>query len=204
MFGPDDFEVQIQQENPPGIYAEPSIPPAQDEEYGDFIVKHGQNMGGKFLPVNEINSYTYASLPKCYTFMDADALNSSGITRLHNHPYLKLQGEGTVIAVIDSGIDYLNPIFRNGDVSRIAYIWDQTIPGNEDEQVPYGKVFTGEEINQALLSENPQEIVPSLDENGHGTAMAGLAAGNFVPTENFSGAAPKATIIVVKLKQNPI
>ena len=217
MFGPDDFEVQIQQENPPGIHAEPSIPPAQDEEYGDFIVKHGQNMGGKFLPVNElfgilyiplneigpleINSYTYASLPKCYTFMDADALNSSGITRLHNHPYLKLQGEGTVIAVIDSGIDYLNPIFRNGDVSRIAYIWDQTIPGNEDEQVPYGKVFTGEEINQALLSENPQEIVPSLDENGHGTAMAGLAAGNFVPTENFSGAAPKATIIVVKLKK---
>ena len=102
------------------------------------------------IPLNEIgpleiNSYTYASLPKCYTFMDADALNSSGITRLHNHPYLKLQGEGTVIAVIDSGIDYLNPIFRNGDVSRIAYIWDQTIPGNEDEQVPYGKVFTGEE-----------------------------------------------------------
>ena len=153
MFRPDDFEVQIQQENLPGIHAEPSIPPAQDEEYGDFIVKHGQNMGGKFLPVNElfgilyiplneigpleINSYTYASLPKCYTFMDADALNSSGITRLHNHPYLKLQGEGTVIAVIDSGIDYLNPIFRNGDVSRIAYIWDQTIPGNEDEQVPY-------------------------------------------------------------------
>ena len=41
MFGPDDFEVQIQQENPPGIHAEPSIPPAQDEEYGDFIVKHG-------------------------------------------------------------------------------------------------------------------------------------------------------------------
>lgn len=119
MFGSDDFEVQIQQEKPPGIHAEPSIPPAQDEEYGDFIMRHGQNMGGKFLPVNElfgilyiplneigpleINSYTYASLPKCYTFMDADAINSSGITRLHNHPYLKLQGEGTVIAVIDSG-----------------------------------------------------------------------------------------------------
>ena len=113
----------------------------------------------------------------------------------------KIGWQITVIAVIDSGIDYLNPIFRNGDVSRIAYIWNQTIPGNEDEQVPYGKVFTGEEINQALLSENPQEIVPSLDENGHGTAMAGLAAGNFVPTENFSGAAPKATIIVVKLKK---
>ena len=157
MFGPDDFEVQIQQENPRAFMLSRQYRRHRIEEYGDFIVKHGQNMGGKFLPVNElfgilyiplneigpleINSYTYASLPKCYTFMDADALNSSGITRLHNHPYLKLQGEGTVIAVIDSGIDYLNPIFRNGDVSRIAYIWDQTIPGNEDEQVPYGKGF---------------------------------------------------------------
>ena len=224
MFGPDDFEMQIQQEEIPGIYPEPSIPPAQDEQYGDFIVKHGQNTEGdyenrpdaQFLPVNEmfgilyvplneigpleINSYTYASLPKCYTFMDVDALNASGITRLNNHPYLNLQGEGTVIAVIDSGIDYMNSIFRSGDVSRIAYIWDQTIIGGEDERVPYGKVFTREDINRALIDENPREIVPSVDENGHGTAMAGLAAGNFVPAENFSGAAPKATIIVVKLK----
>ena len=225
MLRPDDFEMQIQQEEIPGIQPEPSIPPAQDEQYGDFIVRQGQNIGGdyanrpdsEFLPVNEtfgilyvplneigpleINSYTYASLPKCYAFMDVDALNASGIMRLHNHPYLKLQGEGTVIAVIDSGIDYENPIFRSGDISRIAYIWDQTILGKEDERVPYGKVFTGEEISRAIMSENPREIVPSVDENGHGTAIAGLAAGNFVPAENFSGAAPKATIIVVKLKE---
>lgn len=225
MFGPDDFEMQIQQEEIPGIRPEPFIPPAQNEQYGDFIVRHGQNIGEnyeerpdvEFLSVNEmfgilyvplneigpleINSYSYASFPKCYTFMDVDALNASGITRLHNHPYLKLQGEGTVIAVIDSGIDYMNPIFRNGDVSRIAYIWDQTIQGNEDERVPYGRVFTQEDLNQALRSENPQEIVSSMDAQGHGTAVAGLAAGNFVPVENFSGAAPKATIIVVKLKE---
>ena len=224
MFGPDDFEMQIQQEKIPGIHSRLPVPPAQDEQYGDFIVKHGQNIGSEyenrpdseFLPVNEmfgilyvplketgvleINSYIYASLPKCYSFMDAEAMNASGIMRLHNHPYLNLQGEETVIAVIDSGIDYMNPVFRNKDVSRIAYIWDQTITGNEDERVPYGKVFTREEINQALIAENPREIVPSLDENGHGTAMAGLAAGNFVPAENFSGAAVKAEIIVVKLK----
>lgn len=224
MFGPDDFEMRIQQEEIPGVRPESFIPPAQNEQYGDFIVKYGQNTGDyknrpdtEFLPVNEmfgilyvplneigpleINSYTYASFPKCYTFMDVDALNASGITRLHNHPYLNLQGEGTAIAVIDSGIDYTNPVFRSGDVSRIACIWDQTIPGNEDERVPYGKVFTGEEIGKALASENPLEIVPSVDTQGHGTAVAGLAAGNFVPAENFSGAAPKATLIVVKLKE---
>lgn len=45
MLGPDDFEMQIQQEEIPGIQPEPSIPPAQDEQYGDFIVRQGQNIG---------------------------------------------------------------------------------------------------------------------------------------------------------------
>ena len=39
MLGPDDFEMQIQQEEIPGIQPELSIPPAQDEQYGDFIVR---------------------------------------------------------------------------------------------------------------------------------------------------------------------
>ena len=69
------------------------------------------------------------------------------------------------------------------------------------ETVPYGKVFVREEIEQAIKSENPYETVPSRDENGHGTALAGLAAGNVVPSENFSGAAPGATLIIVKLKK---
>ena len=58
MFGPDDFEMQIQEEIP-GVRTEPSIPPAQDEQYGDFIVKYGQNIwrdyenrpDSEFLPV---------------------------------------------------------------------------------------------------------------------------------------------------------
>ena len=45
MLGPDDFEMQIQQEEIPGIQPEPSIPPAQDEQYGDFIVRQRQNIG---------------------------------------------------------------------------------------------------------------------------------------------------------------
>ena len=227
MFQADDFEMyasQIPQEIP-GISSETALPPAQNEEYGDFILRYASDSSmddtdrkdGIFLPIGEmfgvlyvpldqvglieINSYTYASIPKCYTFMEADAMNAAGISRIQNHPYLKLQGEGVAVAVIDSGIDYRNPIFRQGDVSRIAWIWDQTIPGNEDKTVPYGKTFSGEEIRQALKSDNPLEIVSSTDENGHGTAVAGLAAGNFVPEENFSGAAPGATLIIVKLKK---
>ena len=70
MFGPDDFEMQIQQEEIPGIHTEPFIPPAQDEQYGDFIVKHGQNMGedyedradAEFLPVSEMFGILYVPL----------------------------------------------------------------------------------------------------------------------------------------------
>ena len=133
--------------------------------------------------------------------MDMEALNASGVIRLHDHPYLQLRGRGTAVAVIDSGIDYTNSVFRdeNGK-TRIAYLWDQTIEGRDDERVPYGKLFTAEDINRALESESPLEIVPSEDENGHGTRLAGIAAGNQVLEENFSGAAPEATLLIVKLK----
>ncbi len=220
MFRSEDYEKKI----PDISCSAQTVPPAQNEKYGDFILKYGENLeseygsrpGSVFLPVNEmfgvryvpldeigtleINSYTYASIPKCYTFMDVDALNAAGISRLQSHPYLKLQGEGVAIAVIDSGIDYANPIFWEGDKSRIACIWDQTIEGQLSEDVPYGKVFFQSDIEQSLSSDRPEEAVLSTDETGHGTAVAGLAAGNTVPAENFSGAAPKASLIIVKLK----
>ena len=227
MFGSADVEknfINMQQ----GISCSSSgqnIAPAQNQEYGDFILRNWEmipeadmkRMNAVFQKVNEmsgilyipleqagvleINSYTYSSIPKCYSPMDINAMDAGGISQSYNQPYLKLQGEGVAIAVIDSGIDYTHPVFREGDRSRIAYLWDQTIMGSGNEAVPYGKVFVREEIEQAIKSENPYETVPSQDENGHGTALAGLAAGNVVPSENFSGAAPGATLIIVKLKK---
>ena len=171
-----------------------------------------------------INTYFYSFIPKCYTYMDMEAAGESGINRLHDHPYLKLRGKGTAVAVIDSGIDYQNEVFRNAGGSRIAYLWDQSIeeeeqnqsgreleaengdadnlPGDDiaDTEVPYGKLFRKKDIDRALASEEPFAIVPSRDTNGHGTALAGIAAGNMVPGENFTGAAPEATLIIIKVK----
>lgn len=199
------------------------ISPALDESYADFIVRHDQNVGEIFsdfsedyiqridgtyavlyTPLTELNglvvdSYTYNTIPNCFTYMDSQALAASRITNLQNHPYLNLQGRKTAIAVIDSGIDYTHPAFLSYERTRIAYLWDQRIP-SDNTTVPYGSVYTEEQINAALQSEDPWEIVPSRDENGHGTFMAGIAAGTPAPTEEFSGAAPEATLIVVKLK----
>ena len=148
----------------------------------------------------DINTYSYSFIPKCYTYMDLGSLSASGISRLQEQPYLQLKGKGTAIAIVDSGIDYRNPLFQNELGSRILCIWDQTLEGDKKE-VPYGKIFWKKDIDRALVSENPLEIVPSTDTNGHGTRMAAIAAGNYFPEENFSGAAPEAMLIVVKVKQ---
>lgn len=104
---------------------------------------------------------------------------------------------------IDTGIDYTNPIFRYVDGStRIAEIWDQSISdGTPPEGIFYGTRYDSEAINRALNSENPYDIVPSEDENGHGTFLAGVAAGGMDIENDFIGAAPEARIAVVKLKE---
>ena len=226
MFGREDFEFDMETEENeiPGVQPEN---PAQSEHFGDFIVKYMQNVentmelfpGSTFQAINEIfgilyvplentgeleiTGTSYNSIPKCYTYMDMEAAGASGITRLHDHPYLKLRGKGTAVAVIDSGIDYQNEVFRNAGGSRIAYLWDQSLEEESDmgaAKVPYGRLFRKRDIDLALDSENPFSIVPSQDTNGHGTALAGIAAGNMVQGENFTGAAPEATLIIIKVK----
>lgn len=153
------------------------------------------------VPELELNSYSYSSVPRCYTYMDDGALTASGVTRLHEHPYLKLRGEGTLVAVIDSGIDYLHPAFCRGNQSKIVSIWDQSLEGDPFDGVPYGREFSRREIEQALSAENPWEIVPVTDTSGHGTRLAASAAGFSIGSEGFSGAAPEADLVIVKLKQ---
>ncbi len=123
--------------------------PAQNQQYENFIIRYKQNTHGGFdyesdenfqivndlfgilyvpmqeVPEMELSSYSYSSIPRCYTYMDTGVLIASGVTGLHNHPYLKLQGKGTLVAVIDSGIDYLHPAFHNGVQSKIFSIWDK-------------------------------------------------------------------------------
>ena len=225
MLRKEDFESNMKTEDKiPGAQSEN---PAQSQRFGDFIVKYMQNVkdtmelfpGTSFQAINEIfgvlyvplesmgelevTGTSYNSIPKCYTYMDMEVAGASGITRLHDHPYLKLRGKGTAVAVIDSGIDYQNAVFRNAGGSRIAYLWDQSLEDGTDiagTEVPYGRLFRKNDIDQALALEDPFSVVPSRDTNGHGTALAGIAAGNMVPGENFTGAAPEATLIIIKVK----
>ena len=80
-------------------------------------------------------------------------------------------------------------------------IWDQTIQdGTPPESLLYGTEYAREQIDEALQSSEPLQIVPSVDENSHGTFLASIAAGSVNEANQFIGAAPDATIAVVKLK----
>ncbi len=148
-------------------------------------------------------NYGYPSIPQCYGLLDMDALNETGISTVQNYPALNLDGRGIMIGLVDTGIDYTNEIFQNLDgTTRIVGIWDQTIQtGRPPEGFFYGTEYTQRQINEALRSEEPEEVVPSRDENSHGTFLASIAAGSPVNEERFSGAAPAAAIGVVKLKE---
>ena len=115
-----------------------------------------------------------------------DPSNHACVPFVHSAIGYGLSGYGTVVAIIDSGIDYRHADFRNADgTSRIAYIWDQSLPSRPE--------FTADQINDALASDNPLAIVPHIDTNGHGTSVAGVAVGRTY------GVAPGASIIAVKL-----
>lgn len=151
--------------------------------------------------------YNYRAVPKLYGLMQEyfspDSLIESGITQVQREP-LGLTGRNCVIVFIDTGIDYTNPLFRNPDgSSRILAIWDQTIQtGNPPEGFLYGSEYSREEINRALASDDPYAIVPSRDENGHGSNLAAVAAGSRLGNSlEYIGAAPEADIVVVKLKE---
>ena len=134
---------------------------------------------------------------------DATPLISSGILSVQREP-LSLTGRGCVFCCIDTGVDYTSPVFRNEDGStRILAIWDQTIQdGPAPRELYFGTEYTREQINAALQADDPYSIVPSRDTVGHGSALAGVAAGSSLGNGTlYLGAAPQADILVVKLKQ---
>lgn len=178
-----------------------------------------QNYAIFYVPLNSIlplslEKYAYYSIPNLFTPLDTSSMDASGILSTFNTPALANKGAGTMIGFLDTGIDYTNRLFRkpNG-TTRILGIWDQTLPVDTDELPPgvpdyfrmsgasYGTEFTDEQINEALASDDPLSLVPSRDTNGHGTFIAGIAAGGSLPDDSFTGAAPECSLVVVKLKQ---
>lgn len=164
------------------------------------------------VPLLSAANFLYRYIPQLYGLeafpasgspvFDPQPLEASGILA-QQRPPLELTGRGVILAVIDTGISYENPVFRYSDgSSRILSIWDQTDQSGEPPAgISYGTEYTREQINEALSSEDPYTIVPQRDEIGHGTALASVAAGSRIDGGvSFTGAAPDVQLVVVKLK----
>ena len=156
----------------------------------------------------------YIEKPKRLYFATEQGKLASCMEPLQTGFGFSLFGKGILIAVLDSGIDYTHPEFRNPDGStRILSIWDQTGTGNPPDGFELGREYSREEIDRALritrIAEegNRKETDGDITEtqesssdkelrirdlSGHGTAVAAIAAGN-------SGVAPQAQLLVVKL-----
>ena len=151
----------------------------------------------------EFGRFTYGSVPRCYALLDMAAMEQAGVTAVQNYPDPGTDG-GTGDDRVRGHRDRLHPppAFRNLDGStRIEGLWDQTQQdGDPPEGLSYGTGYSREEIDRALASGDPYAVVPSRDEDGHGTYIASLAAGSAGEEEQFLGAAPEAVIAAVRLK----
>lgn len=116
----------------------------------------------------------------------------------------QLYGNGVLVGIADSGIDVLNPAFRRADGStRIVRIWDQTKPYSTEYTPPFdygiGREYTKEKTDELIRRFEAGDIdrneLPASDVSGHGTAVAGIAAGNGA----VRGVASESDIVVVKL-----
>ena len=120
-----------------------------------------------------------------------------------------LAGDGVIVAIVDSGIDWTSPDFRNADgTTRLIGIWDQTLASlayPPPAGFGFGSYYSRAAIDAALAG-GPS--LPTQDGHGHGTHVAGTAAGNGratglgVPEGTFAGMAPRADLLVVRVFNN--
>lgn len=155
---------------------------------------------GRLAEVPEIE---YIEKPKRLFFAAEQGRTASCVTGVQNARY-DLYGDGVLVAVLDSGVDYAHPDFRNEDgTTRILALWDQTIPGRPPAGYRIGTEYTKEQIDEALAQSDPvrrRELVPSTDASGHGTRVLGIAAGNGrAGGIRYRGVAPRSSILAVKL-----
>lgn len=197
--------------------------PIISEDYIDLLVEnetlpsYGNNPTTNITFVNSIvhlpsssidmcslGKYPYYVFPSIYTLESTISLEKSGIQQIQLNPNFNLYGQGVLIGIVDTGIEYTHEAFIKQDkTSKIASLWDQTI---HDGATPpagftYGAEYSNEMLNNALSSSEPLTVVPSTDTNGHGTMLAGIISGNSKVSADFMGIVPDSELVIVKLKQ---
>ena len=128
-----------------------------------------------------------------------DITTATGTDYIYKNPYINLSGKDILVAIIDSGVDYLHPDLINGNGnSKIVSLWDQeSTKGSPPQGYIFGSEFTNEQLNQAIAN-NDRTL--STDDIGTGTMVAGIIAGRGNKEELYKGVAIDSELVVVKLR----
>lgn len=154
----------------------------------------------------DVPAITFIDPRSKYVLQDISPSSVDNISAIKVNPYLDLTGRGVLIGMVDTGIDYLNEEFiKEDDTSKVVSIWDQTIRDNSDLKVYIGRTYSVDEINSAIKAyrnnQDPYAIVPSRDEEGHGTKMAGIIGARGANRE-LQGVASGCEFVIVKLLES--
>lgn len=194
-----------------------------DENYYDFIIDNsmiprystGDNItllndahsllhvSRSVMDVCDIGRTPYYAFPSVYTLASSASDENSPNKTVEQNTNYNLLGQCTLVGIVDTGIDYQHPAFRNADGStRIVSLWDQTDQsGASPKDFTFGTEYTKQQINAALLSNNTMSLVPTVDTIGHGTAIASIISGSIDTKNSFRGIVPYSELVVVKLKE---
>jgi subtilisin family serine protease len=120
----------------------------------------------------------------------------AAVKRTEVPPLYGWTGKNVIVGIVDTGMDYQHDDFRNADnTTRFLSIWDQNTGGSPPAGFGYGNECTQAQINAGTCTE--------IDDNGHGSHVTGIAAGdgsatgNFEPAFTYVGMANGANIIGV-------
>lgn len=151
----------------------------------------------------DVPSIVFIDFRRRFVLQDISPSSVDNINAIKINPYLNLDGRGVLVGMVDTGIDYLNEEFiREDDTSRIVNIWDQTIQDTSDTSVFIGKTFSNEDINNAIKAhrskQDPYAVVPTKDDIGHGTQIAGIIGARGF-NQGLQGIATGCEFVIVKL-----